>query len=525
MSGVRRACSVAIHRASVCAGAFLGVDPVVAGSAPGDIAIVPAMITMTIAPAMPKVHISQLRRSLSSNSCSSSQGDRFLSPPGFSVSSVMGTPCFIGNKRLPRLFQILFVEKSIAVFSVGGLSVFEVAHMRAARTSVNNQPDDAVEAISKIAAVPTILQVICATTGMGFAAVARVTEDRWIACASRDLVGFGLGPGGELKIETTICNEIRQHRQAVIIDSVDDDPVYAKHHTPAIYGLQSYISIPIILSDGSFFGTLCAIDATAKKLNTPETIGMFELFAQLIATQLEANDRIFNAETSLRLEHRASQQREEFIAVLGHDLRNPLASISAGVRRLGRSSTNPDDQVVVELIMKSVTRMAAMIDDVLDLARSRLGSGIGLKIVPGVDLKPTLDHVIDEFRSAHPERPIVADIDTITVSCDPGRVAQLLSNLISNALTYGTKDEPVTITARQDAQFTEISVTNLGADISAEVQPTLFQPFVRGEAAADKKGLGLGLYIAAQIAKAHRGKMSVLSGKGRTVFRFVLANG
>ena len=96
-----------------------------------------------------------------------------------------------------------------------------------------------IAAIDRINAVPTILEVVCRSTGMGFAAVARVTEDRWIACAVRDDIQFGLEPGGELKVETTICHEIRRARQPVIIDHVAEDETFCSHHTPALYGFQS----------------------------------------------------------------------------------------------------------------------------------------------------------------------------------------------------------------------------------------------------------------------------------------------
>src|ERR1700710_2809917 len=92
--------------------------------------------------------------------------------------------------------------------------------------------DRDIARVSGIAAVPTILDVVGKTTGMGFTAVARVTEDRWITCASRDELAFGLKPGDELKVETTICHEIRQSRTAVIIDHVANDAVYCSHHTP-----------------------------------------------------------------------------------------------------------------------------------------------------------------------------------------------------------------------------------------------------------------------------------------------------
>src|SRR6185437_11538065 len=159
-----------------------------------------------------------------------------------------------------------------------------------------------IAAVQGIAAVPRILEVVCRSTGMGFAAVARVTEQRWICCAVRDEIAFGLTPGGELEVETTICHEIRQSGEAVIIDSVADDMAFCDHHTPAQYGFQSYISMPIVLADGSFFGTLCAIDPRPAHLNTPETTGMFRLFADLIAKHLDAGRQLAITESALRKE-------------------------------------------------------------------------------------------------------------------------------------------------------------------------------------------------------------------------------
>src|ERR1700761_1536763 len=156
-----------------------------------------------------------------------------------------------------------------------------------------------ITAVQRIDAVPRILDIVCRLTGMGFAAVARVTEGRWICCAVRDDIAFGLQPGGELKVETTICNEIRQSHEAVVIDHVSGDKVYCDHPTPALYGFQSYISVPIILPDGRFFGTLCAIDPRPARLNNPETIGTINLFAELIATHLNALAQLETSEASL----------------------------------------------------------------------------------------------------------------------------------------------------------------------------------------------------------------------------------
>ncbi|KQY13350.1 GAF domain-containing sensor histidine kinase [Rhizobium sp. Root482] len=374
-------------------------------------------------------------------------------------------------------------------------------------------PAAAVEAIAQISVVPTILDVVCKATGMRFAAVARVTADRWIACSVRDEIAFGLQPGGELKIETTICNEIREHRQAVIIDNVAEDLVYARHHTPAIYGLQSYISVPILLADGTFFGTLCAIDTVPRQLSRPETTGMFQLFANLIAFHLEAQQRSDQ-------ERQGNELREQFIAVLGHDLRNPLASLDAGTRMLLRTVEDEKGKSVLALMQSSISRMSGLIDNVLDFARGRLGGGIPVEQADRVPLRPVMEQVISELRIANPGRMIEADLTEALVRCDEGRIGQLLSNLLANGLTHGDPERPVRICSSVDGEWFELSVTNFGEPIPQEVTRDLFKPFVRASAKANLEGLGLGLYIASEIAKAHKGRLSVTSSGDETRFTF-----
>jgi signal transduction histidine kinase len=374
-----------------------------------------------------------------------------------------------------------------------------------------------IAAVQGIAAVPRILEVVCRSTGMGFAAVARVTEQRWICCAVRDEIAFGLTPGGELKVETTICHEIRQSGEAVVIDSVADDLVFCGHHTPAQYGFQSYISMPIILGDGSFFGTLCAIDPRPARLNTPQTVGMFKLFAELIATHLDAANRLAASEARLLGERETSELREQFIAVLGHDLRNPLASIAAGTKLLTRG--NRDAAPILALMQQSVARMSALIDNVLDFARGRLGGGIALNRAMQ-SLEPVLNQVIAELRAGFPESQIDTDFDlTRQVGCDSGRVAQLFSNLLGNALTHGTPGAPVRVRANTHKDEFELSVANAGEPIPPEAINRLFQPFYR-VAQDSGQGLGLGLYSASEIARAHGGRLDVASSPLETRFTF-----
>ena len=378
-----------------------------------------------------------------------------------------------------------------------------------------------IAAIERITAVPAILEVVCRTTGMGFAAIARVTEDRWIACGVRDEINFGLLPGGELRVDTTICHEIRQSGQAVIINHVSEDPDFCRHPTPILYGFQSYISMPIVLPDGTFFGTLCAIDPRPAQVNTPEVISMFRLFAELIAFHLDASRKLAASEASLMNERRTAELREQFIAVLGHDLRNPLASIAAAGRLLRRTPLDDRAVELVGLMQNSVTRMSNLIDNVMDFARGRLGGGLTLRRNADEALDYILNQIIAEQTLSSPDRAIEAEIDVADpVDCDRGRIGQLFSNLLANALTHGAAETPVRVRAATAGGVFTLSVANGGEPIPPEAMERLFQPFTRRGDAPDAQGLGLGLYIAWEIARAHGGTLDVTSTPEETRFTF-----
>lgn len=377
-----------------------------------------------------------------------------------------------------------------------------------------------IAAIGRIEAVPTILEVVCRTTGMGFAAVARVTEDRWIACSVRDEIAFGLEPGGELKIETTICNEIRQTHEPVVINHVAENAVYCRHPTPAMYGFQSYISMPIILPDGRFFGTLCAIDPRPARVETPETIGMFKLFAELIAFHLDAIARVASSEATLLDERKTSELREQFIAVLGHDLRNPLSAIFSAAEMLERTPLNERAMRYGRLILSSAERISGLINNLLDFARGRLGGGVPVTRKPEA-LGPVLRQVVAECLTSRPDRLVDADFSLDDpVNCDGGRIGQLFSNLLANALAYGEPTAPVRVRASICDGILELSVANAGDPIPQSAQEHLFQPFFRASTQTGEGGLGLGLYIASEIAKAHGGSLTVASSSNETRFTF-----
>lgn len=127
-----------------------------------------------------------------------------------------------------------------------------------------------------------ILKQVCDLTGMGFAAVARVTEDRWIACQVLDKIEFGLDPGEELKIRETICDEIRNCGEAIVFDDACTDIKWSRHPVPVLYGFRSYCSFPVYLDDGTFFGTLCAIDPNPRHVSDEAIVLSFSGFARQV---------------------------------------------------------------------------------------------------------------------------------------------------------------------------------------------------------------------------------------------------
>jgi hypothetical protein len=380
--------------------------------------------------------------------------------------------------------------------------------------------------IQAIGAVPRILETVAALTGLRFVCIAHVTATSWTTCAVHDRLGFGLRPGDPLDVDTTICRDVHQTLQPVIIDSVRHSERYRDHPTPRIYSFQSYFSIPIVRPDGFYFGTLCGIDPEPARLSNEATVSALTLFAELISRQLESERSLRAARTALFSERETAELREQFIAVLGHDLRTPLGAILSGTEVLARRLDSSAERQVVERIRRSARRIAALVDDVVDFTRGRMGSGIPLDLREHEDIGAVLEQVIDELHGIYPERRLECAIAPgLALRCDPQRLAQLLSNLLKNALVHGDPQRPITVTATIDGQSFILSVTNEGPDLNPAVIAQLFKPYWRASSRAGDEGLGLGLYIVDQIALGHGGAIRVRSSEGRTSFSFSMPVG
>ena len=380
-----------------------------------------------------------------------------------------------------------------------------------ARESTEDVARD-VAAVNHLQAVPTLLEVLCESTGMRFACVARVSENTWTACVVKDAISFGLKPGAQLDLETTLCIESKRSNAPIVIERASTDPRYRNHHTPQLYKIESYVSVPIVLSNGRYFGNLCALDPAPAQVADPKILSMFTRFAALIAMMLDSEMARQADQSALRGAHADNELREQFIAILGHDLRNPLQAVySAGVL-LEKKIADPALKGVAARIRVSVKRMSSLINDVLDFARGRLGEGMGVRVAEVEDIDAGLNAVVREFQDGQPDRQILTNISvTRKVRCDLGRVQQVASNLIGNALKHGAPQGPVRVSAQAEESDLVLNVWNAGEPIPPENIDKICEPFWRHSSTGNREGLGLGLYICSEIVRAHGGTLSVTS--------------
>ena len=260
-----------------------------------------------------------------------------------------------------------------------------------------------------------------------------------------------------------------------------------------------------------------AVDFLYKPVEPRILRNKAEVFFQLYRQKQQLARELQERTETLRL-------NEMFVAVLGHDLRNPLSAIITSAHLLLRGSEDKLVQEVAGRRLGSGKWMSRMINDMLDLARARLAGGIVLKREP-CDFGALVQRVVEEHRVASPGRRIEVRLEgDLKGEWDADRLAQVASNLIGNSLQHGERDAAVQVRVdgtREDAVV--LSVANAGA-IPADVLPHVFDPFRGGQRQLGRgDGLGLGLYIVQQIVQAHEGSVEVQSGDAEhTLFRVTM---
>ena len=225
------------------------------------------------------------------------------------------------------------------------------------------------------------------------------------------------------------------------------------------------------------------------------------LVAEATRLQGEARDRAMFA--------------EQMMGIVSHDLRNPLSTIQTGAALLARGALSAGQQRVLARISSATERATRLIGDLLDFTQAQLGSGLTVVRQP-MDLHAVVAEAVEDLRLAYSGRRIVHEsVGSGTCLADANRLAQLVGNLVSNAMTYGVPDAAVRVVSTVDESTLAISVHNQGPPIPPDVLPHIFQPMSRGsEAGRVSRSVGLGLYIVSEIARAHGGHTSVASAAG-----------
>ena len=376
-----------------------------------------------------------------------------------------------------------------------------------------------IDAISRIGAVPVLLRVLCESTGMGLAAIVRMGAGGGTICAVEDRIQTGLRPGE--RFELTTREYLSKWASDAAVPTSHSDTAVTDDATLDPNGDQ-YLWVPIMLADGRYFGNLCAVDPRPVGAPKPWVLPMFHLFSGLIGLELGKELRRGRENAALLDERAANELREEFVAILGHDLRNPLQAISVIGGLLERGSTDPRMATMAARIRTSTRRMSALIDDTLDFARIRLGGGLGVVLIDTDEVETALTAAVRELQDGHPTRHITTHIAAkCRMRCDTGRMQQLVSNLVGNALSHGFSDSIVRFTAVADEHYLALEVWNDGEPIPPESIENLFLPFWRNRLEKKRAGLGLGLHICNQIVRAHHGQFTVTS-KMKTGTKFTV---
>lgn len=270
-------------------------------------------------------------------------------------------------------------------------------------------------------------------------------------------------------------------------------------------------AIPVVLNaqrieeDGASFSDIAAFVARDRDKYERELLLARRRLEALVtegeARRAEAQDRALIA--------------EQMVGIVSHDLRNPLQTIQMGTILLMRGEATPHQLGVLGRILRAGERAHRLIAELLDFTQARLGQGLRLQR-KSMDLHQVVADVLDELAQAYAGRRLahVREGDGACVA-DADRVAQLVGNLVANALAYGEPGAPVTVTTRIAPPHFSVSVHNRGAPIPLDAQARMFEPMVRGASETGAtRSVGLGLFIVSEIAKAHGGHVEVASSAG-----------
>lgn len=236
------------------------------------------------------------------------------------------------------------------------------------------------------------------------------------------------------------------------------------------------------------------------------------LLHEKTATELALKQAQAELSEAYAIAQRRALFAEQMVAIVSHDLKNPLTAIRMASDFLSRGERTAKERQLLGHIRQSSERAQRMIADLLDFAQARVGQGITIKAAP-LDLHGVTRRAVDELRVAFPNATLDHHIEGRGVaSLDADRVQQIIGNLVANSVAYGDLQRPISITSRLGNDLCEVTVHNHGAVIPTALLLGLFEPMTRGtDQGSDVRSVGLGLYIVRELARVHGGDVAVTS--------------
>jgi len=341
---------------------------------------------------------------------------------------------------------------------------------------------------------------------------------------------IGLGTR-EMPLENSICRHALLQQEQMIVPDTQDDPRFSCNPlVTADGGLRFYAGAVLRTRDGVPLGTLCVLDKKPRPEGlTEQQQFMLKTMAHQVMSQIELRQALVEQESLNEALRRADQRKDEFLAMLAHELRNPLAPIVSAATMLSNFELQPSMvQRAADIIARQAGHMTSLIDDLLDVSRVTRGK-VELEFVE-LDLKDVLADAIEQVRpliEKHEHRLVLESMPApLLVVGDRKRLVQVMTNLLSNAAKYTLEGGRIEVRMSTRGALIDVAIRDDGIGMSPELIASAFDLFSQGTRGLDRSqgGLGIGLALVRSLLKLHGGEVSVNSdgpGCGST-FRVTL---
>ncbi|RED00603.1 GAF domain-containing protein [Ectopseudomonas oleovorans] len=373
---------------------------------------------------------------------------------------------------------------------------------------------ESVELLTSLDSVAALLRVVCDISGLGVATVAEVTEQRWIACAVEDRIAFGLQPGAELDLESTLCNHVRSSHDAVIISDVTQNPTYCDHPAPGLYGWKSYLSVPVFRPNGTFFGTLCAFDPQpAPRLEQRPVIDTLDGFARLLGELLAREEQRREASPGARGDLDLTPLREQLLVLLEEDLQRPLQALAKEASA---------DAAQAQRLQVEAQRLAERSAAAADFVRVRLGHGLPLKLTLVEGVNERLTNLLATLQARFPDQTLGSELPELpaAVRLDLPRLLQAMGALLEWVASRNPAGGTLLLRGELDERCYRLAVESRTAVVDPGSLSQVFQPALTEATPEQPARLELSLYLAQEVARGHGGSLVARQENGR--LRFIL---